>query len=337
MTAMDTARKYANDQNLLYSLGRRDRDGIMVFLTGFRDMMRREGEYPIVDLPVPGDEPYAAYFIGDTQGDLYTSIRLYRRFAFMKERLTEKALEKGLGEIGVKLVYLGNYSGWTPVDLPCGGLMNILFLFSLKMTRPDEIYLLRGNQETRELREFDPHELIREIVKVFGLNDAGHILLKLNACFAELPLFARTPNGVVASHGGFPLDMTTPIEEIPPDLPPPILSTVWGDPQESGTYRGEISIESNYNRYDFNRFLEWSASNVFVRGHDPKIKGYALYDRRLLTVFSSSRYEDKGHGGIVVGRALVHDEKQVRSVNDMYLRELDDYTLVEGEVPDWKA
>jgi hypothetical protein len=334
---MDTARRFSEDQNLLYSLKRSDKDEIMEFFTGFRDFMKREGEYPVVDLPVPGNEPYAAYFIGDTQGDLYTSIRLYKRFAYMKDRLTEKALEKGLGEIGVKLVYLGNYSGWTPRDLPFGGLMNMIFLFSLKITRPDEIYLLRGNQETRELREFEPHELIKELVKIFGINDAGHVLLKLNTCFSELPLFARTPNGVVAAHGGFPVDLSTPIEEIPPDLPPPILSTVWGDPQESGTYRGEISIDSNYNRYDFDRFLEWSGSNVLVRGNDPKVKGFALYDRKLLTVFSSSRYQDKGHGGVVVGRALVHDEKQVRSVDDMYLRELDEYTLIEDEIPDWKA
>ena len=62
-----------------------------------------------------------------------------------------------------------------------------------------------------------------------------------------------------------------------------------------------------------------------------------MYSRRLLTVVSSSRYEEKGNGGIVVARALVHKDKEIETVDDIYLRELRDFTLLEGRIPKWKA
>ena len=80
-----------------------------------------------------------------------------------------------------------------------------------------------------------------------------------------------------------------------------------------------------------------SGSNFFIRAHDPRIKGYSMYLRRLLTVVSSSRYEEKGNGGIVVARALVHPDNIIRSVDDVRLRELEDFTLLEGRIPTWKA
>jgi hypothetical protein len=337
MEPLEIAKMISEDQEPLYSLSpQRSRD-ILSFLDLALEHLKRENAFPVVDLPNPENEPYAVYFIGDTAGDVFSTIQLYKRFSFMKDRLTEEAIERGYGEIGVKLVFLGNFSGKAPPKLTKGGIQNILFLLALKMMRHDEVFLLRGNEEARELHEFTPFPLKKEMERIFGHMLTEEILYKLYLIYDELPLFVRTPNGVVASHAGFPGSLKGDIIELYKGDKDAIRSTVWGDPQESGTYRGEISIESNYNRYDFEKFLEWSSSNLFIRGHDPRVKGYALYTRRLLTVVSSSRYEEKGNGGIVVARALVHKDKEIKTVDDIYLRELRDFTLLEGRIPKWKA
>jgi hypothetical protein len=337
MDAPEIARRIAQDQGPLYSLSPETGQDVMDFLDFYLEIFKKDDAYPVIDLPEPGNDPYAVYFIGDTHGDVFSTIQLYKRFSYMADRLTEKAVERGYGEIGVRLVFLGNFSGKPPRKLPHGGIQNILFLLALKIIRPDEIVLLRGNEEARELVDFDPFPFKNDLTRIFGRLQSEEIMQKLYYIYDELPLFARTPNGIIASHAGFPSSLDMDIDEVHKGDREAIKSTVWGDPQESGTYRGEISIESNYNRYDFEKFLNWTGSHLFIRGHDPKIKGYALYLRRLLTVVSSSRYEEKGNGGIVVARALVHKDKRIRTVDDIYMRELENFTLLEGRIPNWKG
>jgi hypothetical protein len=337
MDALEMAKRISADQSPLYSLSADKADDVMKFLDICLEHFKRDDAYPVIDLPTPGEEPYAVYFIGDTAGDVFSTIQLYKRFSYVKDRLTEEAVERGFGRIGVKLVFLGNFSGKAPPKLVNGGIQNILFLLALKVIRHSEVFLLRGNEEARELVDFDPFPLKKELTRIFGRLQAEEILQKLFYIYDELPLFARTPNGVVASHAGFPGTLQGDIIELHKGDREAIKSTVWGDPQESGTYRGEISIDANYNRYDFERFLDWSSSSLFIRGHDPKVKGYAMYLRRLLTVVSSSRYEEKGNGGIVVARALVHKDKMIKRVDDIYLRELENFTLLEGRIPTWKG
>ncbi|MGA1793432.1 MAG: metallophosphoesterase family protein [Thermoplasmatota archaeon] len=338
MDAYELAKSISEDQEFIYGISpQRSRD-IEMFLQKCREHFIKRKEFPIVDLPKPDEnDPYAVYFIGDTAGDVFSTIQLYKRFSFMKDRLTEEAIERGYGEIGVKLVFLGNYSGRPPAKLSKGGIQNLLFLLSLKMVRPDEVFLLRGNEEARELYDFEPFYLRKELERIFGRTLSEELIYHLYRIYDELPLFARTPNGIISSHAGFPGVLKSGIKNLKQGDNHAIKSTVWGDPQESGTYRGEVSIETNYNRYDFERFLEWSGSNLFIRAHDPRVKGYSMYMRRLLTVVSSSRYEEKGNGGIVVARALVHPDKEIKSVDDVRLRELEDFTLHEGRIPTWKA
>jgi hypothetical protein len=337
MDAVEMAKRIVADQGPLYSLTPQKAQDVMDFLDLCLQHFKRDDAYPVIDLPTPGNDPYAVYFVGDTAGDVFTTIQLYKRFSYMTDRLTEEAIERGYGEIGVKLVFLGNFSGRPPQKLFNGGIQNLLFLLALKVIRHDEIFLIRGNEEARELVDFEPFPLKKELVRIFGRMSAEEILQKLYYIYDELPLFARTPNGVVASHAGFPGTLKGDIIEVQKGDRKAIRSTVWGDPQESGTYRGEISIEANYNRFDFEKFIEWSSSNLFIRGHDPKVKGFALYQRRLLSVISSSRFEMKGNGGIVVARALVHKDKIIKTVDDVHLRELENFTLLEGRIPTWKG
>ena len=130
MDAYELARSISEDQEFLYNITpQRSRD-IELFLQKCREHLVRRREFPIVDLPEPDNDPYAVYFIGDTAGDVFSTIQLYKRFSYMKDRLTEEAIERGYGEIGVKLVFLGNYSGRPPVKLSKGGIQNLLFLLS---------------------------------------------------------------------------------------------------------------------------------------------------------------------------------------------------------------
>jgi predicted phosphodiesterase len=126
-----------------------------------------EKESRLILLPVRGK----AVFVGDTHGDLDATQRVIRRF------LKPPYL----------LIFLGDY-----VDRGAYSRENLLYLLQIKRKHPKEIFLLAGNHEGYQVKEFYPADFWNSLPperEVFG-----HL-------FSKFQVAAISRNGVLALHG----------------------------------------------------------------------------------------------------------------------------------------
>jgi len=276
-------------------------------LKRFENLLHKRKEYPGILL---GSSPRDVVFVGDLHGDLTV-------LGHIRQEFFGKAV----------LVFLGDYIDRSPKDNPTGSVQTFLEMVDMNLRSPDEVYMLRGNHETYSHLEFTPHELPLEIAKAFGEGGEG-VLAQFEACFEALPLFIVTQSGIFASHGGILQNVLgrEDMFKVAPGDEEALLFLTWGDPTASSTYRGDISKKVNYTQEQLVAFLGSIGASVMLRGHDYTTLGYALYGDRLLTLFTSRRYKDKGRGGIIVARTRL--DKEVRSVFELEVLELRDAAWV---------
>lgn len=139
--------------------------------------------------------------------------------------------------------------------------------------------------------------------------------------FDNLPLFARTENRIIASHASFPKNRDKKITETKNGNADFIISTIWGDPVDTLTYRGELSKISNFSESDLISFLKGIGCNMFIRGHDYKPHGYSMYDKNLFTVITSSQYKHKDSKVIQIVNTKL--DWTINDVDDLFLMEID--------------
>ncbi len=289
------------------------------YLKGIRGKIVDMGEFPLVDIVARGKRSHLVYFVGDLHGDLDTCKKIMSRFFKWHNRRSLKS--KGMG---VKLVFLGDYIDRAPKEIRNGGALTIMYLLSAKYLYPDDIILLRGNHEAIDLLTFAPYELPMEVNELFGADLSEEIHDELVRIFSLLPIFVRTSNGVIASHAAFPRNREVPIDQIDRSDEESILQTIWGDPKQTETYRGDISKRANFDEDELKAFLDDVRCRVMIRGHDHNLPGHSMYVGKLLTLISSARYKDKGIGGILSAGTEIG--RPVRSVNDLAL-----YRISEGD------
>jgi len=281
------------------------KDELLEYLSHLKRFLAEAKEFPLISIE-PGERSTYLYVAGDLHGDFKTSLWISRNIVL-------PAVSK---KKDVRVVFMGDYVDRAPDDCENGGLKNMLLLLSLKMLYPHHIYLLRGNHEAYSLLPFSPHDLPMEIMDIWGSKDFKEIYNAFEEIFSLLPLYALTSNGVFMAHGGFPKN-TYDISRINLNDEDAVLQTLWGDPVETDTNRGDISKEANFNRQELNSFLRSIGAKVMLRGHDYRTLGYMMYSNTLLTVFTSRRYKDKGAGGVLM--AVFSPSKDIRSIMDIGL------------------
>ena len=204
-----------------------------------------------------------AIFVGDTHGDFDASKEVIARYLKPEN----------------KVIFLGDY-----VDRGQRSNENIDYLLSLKLVYPENLFLLMGNHEAHGVMQFYPadfwEQLDRDLYKPYA-----SVLMKL-------PLAAFTTNGIIALHGALPdvksLEDTNEIRVGSEAW----RQIIWGDWQElSGgslgddVFSGRPQFGGDYFRETMDRF----GKNVLIRSHQPTAP-QAMYDRRCLTIFTSSAY-----------------------------------------------
>ena len=336
MNIKDWARSVVNDKDKVKELSEDDAEEVSAFLKGTSQILKRWNTFPLMDFKYKFKTAYYLYFVGDLHGDLITAQNLVRKLERINSTLHEKGTEKGLKEVGLKLLFLGNYIDLCPPYIDNGGIKTLLFLLAAKVTYPDDIYLLRGNHEAKEFMEFNHYDLPDEVEDMFGEEMADEIIEEIGGIFSGLPLFARTPNGIVASHAAFPRGRVKPVGMFKTTDADIISASVWGSPRELEVDRGEISDECDFDEEYLNIFLNEMDRKVLIRGHDKKASGYSMYDGKLLTLCSSSRFRKIGAGGILLGRALIHPDKAIGSTDDIRLIQLRGLDFRKMDIVDWK-
>lgn len=209
-------------------------------------------------------------FVGDTHGDVYSSI-------------------KALKNNDITKVFLGDY-----VDRGAFQIENLELLLLAKVTYPDKIYLLRGNHETWEMNE--RYGFFEEVLRNYDLE----VYRRIHDIFSNLNIAYVVNSEIFAVHGGIAkgLEKINQISNIPKG--PEVLDNnivfqmLWNDPSEeiedyAPSFRGQgIYL---YGKKPVEEFLEKNGLKLIVRAHEPYPEGYReLFSGKLLSIFSCRFY-----------------------------------------------
>ncbi len=208
-------------------------------------------------------------------------------------------------------LFLGDY-----VDKGWNGLSVVLLLMVLLVKYPSNIYLLRGNHDSRMMSE--PYGFYSECIKKYSKPDEGkHIFEKINELFDLFQLAAVVDNKIFCVHGGLSpkIKKIEEINKIDRKLEIPregiITDLIWSDPSEeimeyspspkgAGQFYGEKAVN------DF--IKENNNISIIIRSHTLVMEGYQYqFNNKLLTIFSAPLYAGRIEN---IGAVLKIDENQ---------------------------
>jgi predicted MPP superfamily phosphohydrolase len=226
-------------------------------------------------------------FVGDTHGDLEATEKIIHRYLKSENRL----------------VFLGDY-----VDRGPASRENINFLLGQKIEHPNFLYLLMGNHEGHAVISFQPADFWE------GLD--AELRQRYSEVLSTLPLAVSTPNGIIALHGALPdVSGLEDINRIKPGSAEWHQIT-WGDWQERrGGFLGidPYTARPQFGRGWFEEIMSRLGKNVLIRSHQPDAPP-TIYDRRCLTIFTSSAYRHYISERTI---ALVDLDRAVKSADDI--------------------
>ncbi len=281
-------------------VGKLNEKQISNYLFQILDLLNELNEPSLIELNGKDE----VIFVGDTHGDFETT----------KIIVQQKFLPNPNNK---KLVFLGDYINRTPPDVKSGAIKNITYLFLLKLSFPNQIYLLKGNHESIGTMPCHPYEFEDDLKRRFGGRTKLHpIYLRL---FSKLPLMIKTKNGIYAAHGGILKDADlNELRNVDKNNKQVLSSIVWSDPIDYGPYRGKIG--DNFSSSELSIFLKNIGAKVMIRGHDYNTLGYSIYNNKCLTIFSSRLYVNKGNGGILIAKSKL--DKKINNVLDLEVEDV---------------
>ena len=251
-------------------------------------------------IEVPSDKQIV--FAGDTHGDIDTTENIFKKYPH-----------------GFRFVFLGDYVDRAPLEY--GSIKNINYLLRKKLKDPTDVFLLRGNHEFSDV--YECYGFLDELKR--ASTDYAKLSELFSIMFGKMRYVASTQNGLIALHGGLPIiNNLECLKEIPKDIVSSqknktVSQITWNDNTNridgfavnvSRMFDNDFSIL--YGEDFFNKTMEKIGKNVLVRGHDYNAKGYSFHDR-LLTIFTSSSYSDRG---FLKGRYVaVMDDPQKKITN----------------------
>nr|MDO8081196.1 metallophosphoesterase [Candidatus Freyarchaeota archaeon] len=212
-------------------------------------------------------------FVGDTHGDLESTIPIVRQF--IKEKYD-----------GV--IFLGDY-----VDRGLMQIENINYLLAFKLLLPEKVILLRGNHETPLANRY--YGFLSEVSSTFS-TEFYNLYAKL---FSYLPYASLVNGEILCLHGGFAkgLNTTKQIEDLPKEVEvsnPTLFQILWNDPRDgvkgfTPSDRGEGIFFFGKDVYE--NFAKNNNIKHLVRGHEVFRNGFHWYfGGSVLSLFSASNY-----------------------------------------------
>ena len=225
--------------------------------------------------------------VGDIHGQFYDLVAMLRKLKGRSETSQQKIL------------FLGDY-----VDRGNYGPEVTAYLLSLKIKYPNDVFLLRGNHESRDMAEafnFRQQALMLYDMEIFE---------EFMETFDMLPL-AGLVNGLYLSmHGGIShrLTSTEAINQIERRMEPPddslLADLLWADPAKGRSAlttnfidNAERGISVYFGKAPLKALLKKEKLRAVVRAHQQKQSGYKFHTwdgpnefPPCITVFSAPNY-----------------------------------------------
>jgi diadenosine tetraphosphatase ApaH/serine/threonine PP2A family protein phosphatase len=230
------------------------------------------------------------YIVGDIHGQLDDLLELFKT--------TGSITENGdLNFVPKNYLFMGDY-----VDRGYHGLNTFLYLAALKLEFPNQIWLLRGNHESRQVSS--RYGLYTEIILNYG---AAGLWMMVNDAFDLLPMGALVDHDVFCVHGGLspqiPLIEKVSLLDRMVELPAtgPLADLCWSDPENVGEWRENTrGAGFLFGPEHTTKFTRINRLQFVARSHQLCQDGYATYfgdaaDKgshkyRLITIWSAPNY-----------------------------------------------
>jgi protein phosphatase len=212
-------------------------------------------------------------FVGDTHGDLESTISIVR--LFLREKYDG-------------IIFLGDY-----VDRGLMQIENINYLLALKLLHPEKVILLRGNHET-PLANIN-FGFVGEVARIFS-PEFYRLYAEL---FSHLPYSSLVNGEILCLHGGLAkgLDIIKQIEDLPKEIDvsnPILFQILWNDPRDDIT--GFIPSDRGPDIFYFGKdvyenFAQNNNLTHLVRAHAVFRNGFHwFFGGSVLSLFSASNY-----------------------------------------------
>lgn len=225
------------------------------------------------------------YIFGDIHGQFYDLINMLSKIDITKN----------------KLVFVGDY-----VDRGAFSTETFFYLLVLKLNYPNNIILLRGNHESKDMTRYFTYLIECEYKYNYSIYE-----LSIEV-FYSLPLVCIINNKIFCCHGGIGPDIKkiNDINKINRFIEPSsegiLNQLLWSDPHTFYDINNEVKFSNNYKRgtayfYGYKgvcNFLENNNLTTIVRGHEVMEDGYELkkeYHKGIpsvITIFSAPNYCD---------------------------------------------
>ena len=198
-----------------------------------------------------------------------------------------------------KYLFLGDY-----VDRGIYACEVLLVLFALKINWPNQMFLLRGNHECRQMTQF--HNFREEVLQKYD-QEVYDLLMD---SFDQMPLACVVNGRYLALHGGIsPEAMSMPeLGKVNRVQEPPasgaLCDILWSDPIDNQTGQMVHYFEPNESRgcsyyYGYaaiNDFLVKNNLLSLIRAHEAQFEGFKAYlwqkgaFPQVITLFSAPNY-----------------------------------------------
>ncbi|KAK6753043.1 hypothetical protein RB195_012570 [Necator americanus] len=214
--------------------------------------------------------------VGDVHGQLYDMLEMISFIGHPPSK---------------RMLFLGDY-----VDRGDYGLETITLLLALKLRFPDEIYLLRGNHETRCVNR--QYGFFDECKRKFP-RKGTQLWTAFQHVFNCLPVAALVGSRIFCAHGGISEDLLSfkQFERIfrPTDICDIglLCDLLWSDPSNtSKLYEpSPRGVSSVFGKAAVDNFCNTMDVDLICRAHQCVVDGYEFFaDRKCLTIFSAPCY-----------------------------------------------
>ena len=234
--------------------------------------------------------------VGDLHGNLLDLLRILRYY----KSLTE-----------YNYLFLGDL-----IDRGQFSLETSLLIFSLKISNPNKVWIIRGNHEF--FQTYSNCGFLDDLLRLFPNN----ISSLFSHTFSKMPLAAIIDNYAFCVHGGFGpsissikdiLSLQRPIETYKSQI---VTDLVWSDPTDdySNFHKSTRGYGHLFGSQAIKSFLDNFHLQILVRGHQCISKGIAFTnENKVLTIFSASSYCGQNYN--CSGSALFLHNHQINPIS----------------------